>query len=71
VALGLSLAVLAWALGLYESRNLWDYLVDPLVAAWGIGALLLRGAATLRGPRADVADQERIRGSGWRGHRPC
>ena len=39
----LALAVLAWAAGVYESRNLWDYLVDPLVAAWGLCALLLRG----------------------------
>jgi hypothetical protein len=39
----LALAVLAWAAGVYESRNLWDYLVDPLVAAWGLSALLLRG----------------------------
>jgi hypothetical protein len=38
----LALAVLAWAAGAYESRNLWDYLVDPLVSAWGLGALLLR-----------------------------
>jgi hypothetical protein len=38
----LALAVLAWAIPTYESRNLWDYLVDPLVAAWGLGALLLR-----------------------------
>ena len=48
----LALAVLAWAVGLYESRNLWDYLVDPLVAAWGLGALLLRGVQALRRPRA-------------------
>jgi len=39
----LALAVLAWAAGVYESRNLWDYLIDPLVAAWGLSALLLRG----------------------------
>lgn len=51
VAWCLALAVLAWALGAGESRNLWDYLVDPLVAAWGLGALLLRGARTLRRPR--------------------
>ena len=44
----LALAVLAWALGAHESRNLWDYLVDPLVAAWGLGALLLRGTQALR-----------------------
>jgi len=51
VAWCLALAVLAWAVGVYESRNLWDYLVDPLVAAWGLGALLLRGAQALRRPR--------------------
>jgi hypothetical protein len=39
----LALAVLAWAAGVHESRNLWDYLIDPLVAAWGLCALLLRG----------------------------
>jgi hypothetical protein len=44
----LSVAVLAWAVGACESRNLWDHLVDPLVAAWGLGALLLRGAQALR-----------------------
>ena len=47
----LTLAVLAWALGVYESRNLWDYLIDPLVAAWGLGGLLIRGAQGLRLPR--------------------
>ena len=51
VAWCLALAVLAWAVGVYESRNLWDYLVDPLVAAWGLGALLLRGVQALRRPR--------------------
>ena len=33
---GLALGVLAWSLGLLESRNLWDYLLDPLVFAWGL-----------------------------------
>jgi uncharacterized membrane protein YtjA (UPF0391 family) len=47
----LAFAVLAWAVGGYGSRNLWDYLLDPLVAAWGLGALLLRGAQALRRPR--------------------
>ena len=57
----LALAVLAWAVGAYESRNLWDYLVDPLVAAWGLGALLLRGVQALRrrrGPRASGAGRD-------------
>jgi hypothetical protein len=51
----LALAVLAWALGAYESRNLWDYLVDPLLAAWGLCALLLRAARVLRRRRGTKA----------------
>ncbi len=43
----LALAVLAYAVGWYESRNLWDYLLDPLVSVWGVSALLLRGARLL------------------------
>ena len=42
VALCLTLATLAWSLGWYESTNLWDYLIDPLVAVFGIVALLVR-----------------------------
>jgi hypothetical protein len=38
----LALAVLAWASSAAESRNLWDYALDPLAAAWGTGALLAR-----------------------------
>lgn len=44
LALGIALALLAWAIGWYESGNLWDYLIDPLVSLWAIGALLLRRA---------------------------
>lgn len=47
----LSLAVLGYGLGVYESRNLWNYLIDPFVAiqcalALPLGALrrLLRGS---------------------------
>jgi hypothetical protein len=39
-----ALGVLAWGLGAYESRNLWDYLIDPLVFVWAASALLLRWA---------------------------
>ncbi|HXK08647.1 MAG TPA: hypothetical protein VMT70_03275 [Vicinamibacteria bacterium] len=41
VASSIALAVLVWALGGYESRNLWDYLLDPLLAVWGTVALLV------------------------------
>jgi len=46
----LALAVLAHAAGWYESRNLWDYLLDPLVSTWGLSALLLRWAKTFSPP---------------------
>jgi hypothetical protein len=38
LALGLGLAVAAWTAGWYESTNLWDYLLDPWVAVYAIGA---------------------------------
>jgi hypothetical protein len=44
LALGIALALLAWAIGWYESGNLWDYLIDPVVSLWAIGALLIRAA---------------------------
>jgi len=40
VALSISLAVLAWAMGWYESDNLWDYLIDPALSAYALLALL-------------------------------
>lgn len=40
ITLCLALATLAWSLGWYESSNLWDYLLDPLVAIYAIAALL-------------------------------
>jgi hypothetical protein len=43
----IGLGVLAWALGTYESRNLWDYLLDPLLFAWAFSATLFRGATAL------------------------
>lgn len=36
---------LAYALGMYESRNLWDYLMDPILFVWAVwwsGSHLLR-----------------------------
>lgn len=40
VALSISLAVLAWAVGWYESSNLWDYLIDPSLSVYALLALL-------------------------------
>ena len=47
VALTIALAVFAWGIGWYESTNLWDYLLDPLLAIYAISALVRRGMQTL------------------------
>ncbi|HEX5363096.1 MAG TPA: hypothetical protein VFW59_02410 [Gallionella sp.] len=49
IALYIALAVLAWAIGWGESNNLWDYLLDPWVAFYALGALLKRSVRLLRG----------------------
>jgi hypothetical protein len=36
IALIISLALLAWAVGWYESNNLWDYLIDPFIAIYSL-----------------------------------
>lgn len=43
IALVIALAVFAWSIGWYESTNLWDYLLDPLLAIYAINALMKRG----------------------------
>lgn len=50
-AIALSLAIVAWRLRLLESPNLWDYLVDPLLALGGL-AWLGVGVACWPGRRA-------------------
>lgn len=52
VVLAGALACLA---GLYESRNLWDTLIDPLASAYAIGALLSCGARKLVSQRRQRA----------------
>lgn len=47
IALAIALAVLAWGAGWYESTNLWDYLLDPLLAIYAISALLKRAVQAL------------------------
>ncbi len=42
LAICIALAVLAWSVGWYESTNLWNYLLDPFVAAYAIGAVIWR-----------------------------
>jgi len=48
VAITIALAVLAWSVGWYESTNLWDYLLDPLVAIYAVATLFKRGVRRLR-----------------------
>jgi hypothetical protein len=48
VTLSISLAVLAWAAGCYESANLWDCLIDPLLSIYGACALLFAASSYWR-----------------------
>jgi hypothetical protein len=48
VTLVLAAAVLAWSAGWYESTNLWDYLLDPLVATYSAGSIIVQGIGRLR-----------------------
>jgi hypothetical protein len=48
IALCISLALLAWTVGWYESGNLWDYLIDPFVSVYALSALTVRGLQKLR-----------------------
>jgi hypothetical protein len=47
IALCISLALLAWTVGWYESGNLWDYLIDPFVSVYALSALTVRGLQKL------------------------
>jgi hypothetical protein len=35
----IGIAIIAWSLGWHESSNLWDYLLDPLLAVWALFAV--------------------------------
>jgi hypothetical protein len=48
VALSISLALLAWSGGWYESNNLWEYLLDPWVAIYALGTAIKLGVSTWR-----------------------
>ncbi len=49
VAWSVALAVLAWSVNWYESTNLWDYLLDPLLALYALGALVKQTIAKEKG----------------------
>ena len=50
IALTITLAVLAWSVGWYESNNLWDYLLDPLLAIYAGGVLVVRHGVKILKP---------------------
>ena len=41
IAYCIALAALAWAIGWYESGNLWDYLLDPFVSVYALAAIMI------------------------------
>lgn len=47
IALCIALAILAWAVGWYESGNLWDYLLDPFVAIYAVATIISCGVKAL------------------------
>jgi hypothetical protein len=42
ITLCVGLAVLAYGMGWQESNNVWDYVLDPFIWLYGLGALLFR-----------------------------
>ncbi|ADL54248.1 hypothetical protein [Gallionella capsiferriformans] len=48
ITLIISLAVLGWSAGWYESNNLWDYLLDPWVAIYALVALIKKSVLRVR-----------------------
>ena len=44
IATCLALATLAWTVRWYESNNVWDYLLDPLVSFYALGYVARCGA---------------------------
>ncbi len=51
---GILAAAIAYLLGLLESRNLWDYLVDPLLAGYVLIGWLYRGVQKLSAARREL-----------------
>jgi len=47
IALYIAFATLAWAVGWYESNNLWDYLIDPFVSIYALCAIIIQAAKRL------------------------
>ena len=48
IATCIALAALAWTFRWYESNNLWDYLLDPLVSLYALGYVVVLGAKRIQ-----------------------
>ncbi|HMC13942.1 MAG TPA: hypothetical protein VKG67_06340 [Gallionellaceae bacterium] len=48
IAFTIGLAVLAWSIGWYESTNIWDYLLDPMISIYAAVAIIRQGIRRLR-----------------------
>ena len=58
VSASVAAAVLAWGVGWHESRNLWDYLLDPMVCLYGLGGALVQAVKASRGIRRSPGGQD-------------
>ncbi len=47
IALCVAFATLAWAVGWYESDNLWDYLLDPFVSIYALAVITIHTVKSL------------------------
>jgi len=62
IASCISLATLAWATGWYESGNLWDYLLDPLLSIYALAAIMIQAVKVLMQKGRLLGSQPPIRG---------
>jgi hypothetical protein len=62
IALCIALATLAWAIGWYESDNLWDYLLDPFVSFYALAAVMTYAVKALWRQGGSRESQPTIRG---------
>ena len=47
IALCIAFATLSWAVGWYESDNLWDYLLDPFVSIYALAVIMIHAVKML------------------------
>ena len=50
IALCIAFATLAWAIGWYESSNLWDNLIDPFVSIYALATIMIKAMKALLQP---------------------